>query len=79
LNIIFDIQSFIEKTEIQLVRYKTEGKKYFYDFDLLFENRNIAENTKRYFEGKGYKVEIKWCKSCSGNVSKCDIIIEILN
>ena len=79
MEIIFDVNKFIEKIEGQLVRYKAAGQKYLYDFDLQFETKSIAENAKIYFENKGYKVDLKWCKSCAGTSNKCDIIIEILS
>lgn len=78
MEIIFDVNKFIEKIEGQLIRYKTTGQKYLYAFDLQFENKTIAENAKIYFESKGYNVDLKWCKACLGTSNKCDIIIEIL-
>ena len=77
MNAIFDVNNFILKTSTELVRLKSQGKKHYYGFDLLFEKKATGENIKRYYEGLGYIVELKWCKSCATTTNKADLIIEI--
>lgn len=72
---VTDASEFILKVEKELNRLKETKNRYHYDFDLIFSERSIGENVKSYFEGKGYKVELKWCTGCQ--VYKSDLIIEI--
>jgi hypothetical protein len=75
MKVIFNASEFIEKIRIELNRLQENGKQYWYGFDLIFEQRDTGENVKRYFDGIGYKTELRWCNNCMSH--KCDIIIEI--
>lgn len=69
-----DALTYIEKTKNQIDRMKAEGKKAFYDFDVVFDDPYAsAKSLREFFEGIGMTVELRECRQCS--IPKFDVII----
>jgi hypothetical protein len=67
---------FIKKTQVEVDRLKTNGRKYHYLFSQMFgdgDGLQIVRDLEAYAISEGWTVEIRWCNNCS--VPRCDIII----
>jgi len=63
---------YVKAINKEIDRLKSEGKSFWYDFDVSRDRMLLIIN---YFS-KDYHIELKSCKSCSGD-KKYDITIEI--
>ncbi len=59
-----NIQEFIDYVEEGITKSKKRSHNHFGVFDIKFSPEVIAMNSKIYFLGKGYNVEMTECKSC---------------
>ena len=66
-----DRAAYLEKVDAEIIRLRANNKRYWYDFGLTKEQRDILVS---HFHG-ALNMEVKPCRSCHGNIF--DITIEV--